>query len=188
MKKLVVLLMASLLLTGSAFAQPIDPDPNMMGFYWDMGATTVSTDALGIAFGYIVLTNPTFESCAGYEVGVQFDGGAIVFALNFPTSAINVGTNTNIIAGFGAPIATSEATVLGEYLLQLTGPVYVTLGNAVPPSIDGPLPAVVDGNDNLMQVGLSADVGNVCAVANDPAFVVVATENESWGGVKSLYR
>lgn len=160
----------------------------MMGFYWDPGATMTSTNVAGIAFGYIILTNPTFSAVSGFEAGVQFGGGVTVYALNFPTSALNLGNYTNIICGYGAPLPTSEATVLVTCLMSIAGPVYVSLGNAVPSSIDGPLPAVADGNGNLFQVGLSADIGNICAVANDPSFGVVTTEIKSWGGVKSLYR
>ncbi len=97
MKTLVILLLGSIVLSGSALAQPIDPDPNVMGFYWDMGATTVHTTQLGVVSGYIILTNPAFTTCAGFEVGVQFDGAVTLFDLNFPTSAINVGDITNIL-------------------------------------------------------------------------------------------
>lgn len=56
MKKLVVLLLATLV-ASTAFAQ-IDPDSDMMGIYFDVGATSNCTDAAPSVpfFAYLCVT------------------------------------------------------------------------------------------------------------------------------------
>jgi hypothetical protein len=69
MKKLVVLLLVSLMAT-TAFAQ-IDPDTDMLGVYFDMGATD---NCLTIGpsvpfFAYVTITNPSAPEVHGLEFG-----------------------------------------------------------------------------------------------------------------------
>jgi hypothetical protein len=70
MKKLVVLLLASLVAT-SAFAV-LDPDPDMMGIYFDTNAdNNCLTSPSGVPFSaYLILTNTTAPAINAYELGL----------------------------------------------------------------------------------------------------------------------
>lgn len=185
MKKLVVLLMLSVF-ASSAFAV-VDPDPNSLGIYFDMNADVFEAP-LGFTQAYLIVTNPAFDAIKGLECQVEWDeAAAAYYGMILPAGALNVGDQHAVIIGLGSALPTTAATVMATYTLMATAPTYFTVGSlAVNPSIAGDLPVVVDGDDNMFQIGLSADVGNICAMIGDTG--VVDSESETWGGVKSLYR
>jgi hypothetical protein len=184
MKKLVVLLMLSAF-ASSAFAV-VDPDTNSLGIYFDTNADTYER-ALGFTQAYLIVTNPAFDAIKGLECKVDWDEAAAnYYGMILPAGALNVGDQHNVIIGLGAAMPTTAATVMGTYTLMALAPTYFIVGALDQPSIPGVLPVVVDGDDNMFQIGLSAGVGNVCAMIGDTG--VVDSESETWGGVKSLYR
>ena len=71
MKKLVVLLLASLVAT-SAFAV-MDPDPDMIGLYFDTNAEIhCTTTPANIPFSiFLVATMPTPQAINAYEFGLN---------------------------------------------------------------------------------------------------------------------
>lgn len=191
MKKLVFLLMA-LLVASSAFAV-VDPDPNMMGMYFDLSADTVCINASPFTpqTAYLIVTNPSFDALYGFEAGITLEGTGLVTGVTFANpQALNVGTPTNMIVGFGAPSATSEATLLATIAMFYTdatgGALGFRLHGTEPSSMDPAFPVVLLAGGELMSYGLSAADGLVAQINGDCA--VVATEEISFDSVKSLYR
>jgi hypothetical protein len=198
MKKLVILLMLSLMAT-SAFAV-VDPDPDMLGIYFDLNAddNCLTTAANVPFFAYVILTNPTVPGVEafefGYENAVPVGLETLIFQLatTLPAGAIDVGdgipTGGNIIAGLAVPVPAAPATVLvtWQYLLLTPMPVEMYLTASNPSSIPGGLP-VIQAEGSLRQVGLSTG-GPDNPVATVNAGCAVATESDTWGGLKSLYR
>lgn len=196
MKKLVVLMLA-MLVAGSAMAQPIDPDPNMLGLYLDEAATMISGPAPVAPFNiYVVLTNPTVPEVKGVEFGWDVVSGVLYLngAVTFPVDAVNLGATDSVsgevAAGYSAAMPTSTATVMATIpCFHFGGACDIVLrNNSVSPSGSNPLmPCILDGAGDVMMVGLSADVGNV-ALAIGTSTQVVATEEATLDQVKSLYR
>jgi hypothetical protein len=198
MKKLVVLLMVSLMAT-SAFAV-IDPDPDMVGVYFEPAANTNGFAAtVNVPFhAYVVLTRPTsnvngFEG--SYRVVPQPGMEALMFRLGqaLPAGAVDLGTSTNFLAGnffygLAAPITASEAVVLVDWTFMLLAAqtVEIFLGPSPTPSIPNGLPAYEAGGF-IKSLGLSTG-GVDIPVARVNGMGPVAIENESFGNVKALFR
>jgi hypothetical protein len=203
MKKLVVLLLVSLVAT-SAFAV-IDPDPNMMGVYFDTTAdNNCWTTAASVPFfSYLILTNPTPAAVNAYELGfeVRVPAGmeGMFFQLsstvaNGVVSGIDVGVSTALggdyIVGLAGPIPAQPATILHswQHMLLAVFPVEYYIGASSLPSIEGDYPVVQDADGSvLFQVGQSTGGPDV-PVATVNGECVVSVEDASFGSVKSLFR
>ena len=195
MKKLILLLMASLLLASTAFAV-VDADPDMIGMYFD---TTADTACLtGVAPyatipAYIVLTNPTFEGLYGFEVGYELIGEGMVVASTFANpQALDVGFAGNHIVGFGSPTLTTDATVLINlsvlYMDTTMNPLAFNIGASYPSSNELGLPSLLLDGGVIVTAGFSTIDGVNAAAINGVCEDVVATEPMSFDSVKSLYR
>jgi len=191
MKKMVILLGLAMFMATSASAV-IDPDPNMMGLYWDTNADMPCTPAVGYPVNmYIILTNPTGDSLGGFECAYTIEGAAqpyILSALFTNPDALDVAAGfQNFIVGFGSPQPTTEATILAT--ISVLNAASMDLGfylhQSSPASVDGVLPVILSDGE-LMTVGTSTGAGELTAVMG--ADCVVATEEASWDSVKSLYR
>ena len=193
MKKLIILLMA-LVMASTAFAI-VDPDPDMMGMYFDLdadipcleGATPYSTQLL-----YLTITNPSFDQLMGWEAGYGLVGEGQVLSVIFPPEQLplDVGGPGNHIVGFGGPMFMGPvnivATIAALYLATDSSPLDFFLHGADPGSLPGDLPVVLLPGGVLMTLGLSAADGLVAQI--NGACQVVATEQLSFEGIKSLYR
>jgi len=192
MKKMLLLLTAMLIAT-TAFAV-VDPDADMMGFYFDLdadypcldGAEAYSTHDL-----HLILTRPTADMLFGFEAGLTMEGTGMLLAAIFAApNYINIGTNDNIIAGFGEPYPTSIATLLVTfsvmYMDTAMGPLNFVLHGSEPSSIDPAYPVILLAGDVLQSVGLSAEFGPTAQF--NGGCQVLATDHVSFDGVKSLYR
>lgn len=203
MKKLVVLLLASLI-ASSAFAV-VDPDPNSLGIYFDTDAeNNCWTTAASVPFfTYLILANPTAPAINAYELGmtVEVPAGmeAMVFRLastiaDGVVSGVDVGENSALggdyIVGLAAPLPASEAVVLHswQYMVLAVFPLQMYIGSSSVPSIEGDYPVVQNAEGSiLMQTGLSTGGPDIpVATVNDEC--VVGTEDVSFGSVKSLFR
>jgi len=204
MKKLVVLLLVSLM-ASSAFAVA-DPDPNMMGFYFDMGADQNCLE-VGVNipfFCYVIVTNPTIAAIDAYEfhftneVPVGLDGLWFQLANNIANGAasgVDVGVSNklggDVIVGLATPIPCTSATIVHSWqymlLTAMSVPMYLT-GSSVP-SLPGGLPVIQEAGGDLMLVGTSTGGDPAVPVAGvNLGTCPVAVENETWGSLKSLYR
>ena len=204
MKKLVVLLLASLVAT-SAFAI-IDPDPDMMGIYFDVDANTNVLDGQVANlpfFTYLILTNTTATSVKAYELGVDnvFDPGNTFFMLanlvaNGEVDGINVGAPTSAggdyIVGLSAPIPARPAIILHSWQYMMSGvafPVAMYIHASSVPSIPGNLPVIEDGaSRELSTVGTSTGGPEFPVAGVNFNDIPVAVEESSFGSVKSLFR
>jgi len=204
MKKLVVLLLVSLMAT-SAFAV-IDPDPNMMGIYFDTNADNncLTTPASVPFFAYLVLTNTTAPAINAYECGivnvVPAGMEGMLFRLssniaNGVVSGVDVGTNGPLggdyivgLAGAGLPASPAVILHSWQYMLLASFPVEMYLGASSKPSIPGVYPVVQNAEGSILfQCGQSTG-GPETPVATVNTDCVVGVEEASFGSVKSLFR
>jgi hypothetical protein len=200
MKKLVVLLLVSLMAT-SAFAT-IDPDPDMLGVYFDLNADNNCTTApASLPFSaYVMITNCSADNVFGVEFGYQVVSSVpgTFFRLGeiLPAGALNVGNAADpaagdYIVGFSAPIAGGGANVTvvtWSFLLLAPVSLDMYLGPSNSPSLANGLPAMEVGG-TIVPLGVSTghpDLGLPAATVNGDC--VVATDDVSFGSVKSLFR
>ncbi len=203
MKKLVVLLLVSLMAT-SAFAT-IDPDPNMIGIYFDMNADVNCTAAAASTpfFAYVFVTNVSHDQVYGVEYGYRVETvpagqDAMLFRLAeiLPAGALNVGNSTDkmvgdYIMGFATPVPGAGANVLvatWQYMLLAPMGLDMHIGPAVVESIPDGLPSLEIGGV-IVPLGVSTgdpSLGIPAATVNGDC--PVAIENASFGSVKSLFR
>lgn len=202
MKNLILLTCLSLLATSSSAV--LDPEPDIMGIYFDLNADNncLASQPASIPFNaYIILTNTTAPAINAYELGyeVVFTPGT-VFRLadsiaNGAVSGVNVGDASLVetgdyIVGLAAPLPGTPAVVLHsmQYLLLVAGPMEFYLHESSAPSIPGQFPVVQNAEGSiLMQVGQSTG-GPDIPVATVNAGCVVGVESASFGSVKSLFR
>ena len=203
MKKLVVLLLATLVAT-SAFAV-VDPDPDMVGIYFDM---TADDNCLMIGpstpfFAYFIATNPTPGAINAYEFGfsnaVPAGMEGMVFMLgsnmaNGVVSGVDVGEHTPLggdyIVGLASALPATEATVLHswQYMLLAEIPMEMFIFQSSKPSIEGVYPVLQDAAGSVLyQVGQSTGGPDV-PVATINADCVIGVEDATFGSVKSLFR
>ena len=202
MKKLVVLLLASLVAT-SAFAV-IDEDPDMIGIYFDMNA---DDNCLTIPFNapfmaYLVATNPTPALINAYEFGYRIDVPAGMEGMLFRmadasagTGAVDVGNSTNLlegdyVIGLAAAIPTTEATVLHSwnYMVLAVFPVEMYIFQSVKPSVPGTFPVLQNADGSILYTVGQSTGGAEFPVATVNTGCVVGVEDASFGSVKSLFR
>ena len=199
----------SLLAPSTGFAQTAW---NQIGIYTDQTGTPESANAvaeLGVEFfAYLVLTNPVNESFGagndgtepvtavdGFECKITLPASSSFFQLGvaYPAQAVNIGNEPNYYVGFATSVAvTGTSVVLAtfRYLILAPGVFDVFLSGPDIPSL-GEGMAFVDGNDgetfNLQAVFPSTSTTAV------PVFSIngtnaIATEAQTFGGVKSLFR
>ena len=152
---------------------------------FNQDSATVMLEPDLAVMAYIVLTEPTGDVVAGYEVGIACTDPDFIY---FAPSLIweNDGTDTNQIVHFVEPKPVLPGgTVLSSGFLsvQSTDEELVTFGPSDPSSIDEPRPAV-----EYVAVGWMACDGpfgsDVVAWLNPNP---VATAPTSWSGVKGLF-
>lgn len=189
MKKLVALLLASLV-ASTAFAG-LDPDPDMMGLYFDTNGDVVCTAAAFLAHvpAYILYTNPTIPSTRGFECAINKTAGNSSLTWSFPLPSTNVGVGSSIIVGYSVPMPTTAATLMATcdiFFLDFT-PVDFFIGPSVPSSNSMGLPMVMLEDFSLKTVGTSV-LDGPCAQINAPVCLPVANEDATFGEVKALFR
>jgi len=193
MKKMLVLMM-SLLVASSAMAV-IDADPDMLGIYFDENADVNCLTGITPYSqfpGYVIMTNPSNAFIGGFEYGYTLAGNGMVLSTTLPASSIDVGAAGNHIVGLGAPMATTEATILVTmnvmYMDTTMGPFSFTVHGSNPSSIDPALPTILYGDGDLMSLGTATLPGTVTALINGICEEVVDTNETSFDNLKSLYR
>jgi hypothetical protein len=204
MKKLIVLL-ALTCLTSSAFAIN-DTGTNSLGVYFDPDFNMNCIDYTpAVPFPvYFVMANCSEAVVGGYEFAWAMTpdpvGQYFVLATLLPPDALNIGDNFNLIVGIGVPLITEAATVLVEFSMMVLTPgvmADITVGPSTPASIPGET-AFVSGESILFPMNYSTFDGEF--VTRDPQGWVrpgigtigcsapIATEKESWGSVKALFK
>ena len=213
MKKLVVLLLATLVATSAAAV--VDPDPDMMGIYFDRNADLNGIcQPVNVPFMvYAVVTNTTAQGIDAYEFSYEMvvpaGSEGLLFRLsnNIADGAApgvdlreSAALGGDHIVGLATPLPASPAVIVHSWQYMVLGnfPVYVYLRAASVPSLPGGFAVVQDIATGLMTVGQATGGPDIpvatinsasCSDPEDPGpEFPVATEDASWGSVKSLYR
>lgn len=189
-----LLLVSILLAAVPAATAVVNPEENVVGPYFDQSADLdcvegIQTNAqLPI---HIILTHPSFDQLYGFELGLDYDGTLILLSQDIPHSGvINVGSGDNIIAGFGSPTRTGEATLLVTLTMLHVGgadqPSRFTVLGSSPSSLDPAYPTVLLAGGELLSTALHSQyrpytylINGRCGFEDDLL---------SWDGVKTLYR
>jgi hypothetical protein len=202
MKTVIALLLVALM-ASSAFAV-VDPEPNMMGFYFDPGANDncLTIGASVPFFVYVCVTNPTAGAIDAYEFGYEmavpagFETSIFRLATNIGggvSQGVDVGvsgpTGGDVIVGLATPLPGGEVVIVHSFQYMLLAPMIVDifLGDSSSPSLPGGLPVIQEAGGDLMTVGTSTG-GPEIPVASINGECAVAVESDTWGGLKSLYR
>ena len=171
MKILLTLALISILAV-PAFAG-LDPDPDMMGLYFDEMGDVVCTQAGTFAHVpvFVLYTRPSVGSVSGFECGITIDGATNTFMSIFamPAGFSNAGTATNLRVTFDSPIYTSKETVLAEldlYYLEWGTPMALFIGPSDPSSSPIGKPVVMVPDEGFMSVGTSVEPGTPAAMLN----------------------
>jgi hypothetical protein len=207
MKKLVVLLLASLI-ASSAFAV-VDPDPNGIGIYFDLTAddNCLMVDANVPFNAYLILTNTDAPTVSAYEVGylnmVPAGMEGLLFRLastiaNGAVSGLDLGDSSDIlegdhIVGLASPLVAGPATVLHAWQFLLLSPMMTMemyISSASQSSIEGIYPVILNAETStLFQAFHSSGIeGNLPVATVNIDDCVVGVEDASFGSVKSLFR
>ncbi len=203
MRKLfVVAMLATMLLSIAAIAQPIDPDPDQFGIYFDLNATNnfdPSIAAGGSINIYLMVTNPSAPQIMAWECKVVWDqmGGGFFGSWAFANNGINVGDVSNpanllFAVGTGAnPIVTTPATLLATwsgYYAYGTGSTFTIQPYPGTASFDPPAPGYAIDEVNLQPCGVTSGSFDAPCAAFGAAAEPVANQDMSWSNVKSLFR
>jgi hypothetical protein len=194
------LLAAVLILPAAAAAH----DPNLLGLFYDAGATVdeLPIDPYTQHDLYLVLLNPVNDGfgngglrdvkfVSGFECGIVPPSGDYLLGVDFPLPAINVGSADNLLVGFGnaLPVGRSRAATLATVHVLSIGNnrAGYRLSLASPPSLAGSM-AYLDAEDTVDKlVGMMP----VSGAFDRPVFWFGnwhVKEQALWGEVKSLFR
>ena len=193
MRNLFVLVLACLLFPVVASAVA-DPNSDRMSIFFDLNADVyeIVTPPYVVIPVYVILTKPSFDSFFGYEFGYQIEGTYLNAGIDLLGGVCDPGLEPgNHIVGLGAPVTTSEATVLATLSIvpMDSNPIDFTLIGATPNSVpDSDVPAILLACDVIVPIRTSIyyDAPGVCAVINDCC--PEAVDKVSWDKIRSLYR
>ena len=207
MKKLVFLLALSLFAASTALAGS-DPAPNGIGIYFDLqGNSNCATPTPYTPLNaYVLATNITGHGISGWEATLlinptSFPAG---ITMDIGLEALNVFTAPSFQVGYAVSRNGNPVNLLTITTFYLGGPIVYGIAPGFPSSFGGLNPGYADGLDPSILVPLvpSSNVPwtlpayNVAQIPAN-AFVVaganappcpVATESNTWGGVKDLYK
>jgi hypothetical protein len=207
MKKFLVLL-TMCLWASSSFAL-LDDGVNSLGAYFDVnGDVNCFAPTPATPFNvYWILANPAVANLGGFEFAWAFSPEVVpapfILGATLPASALNIGTNFNLIVGLGGGLVTTDATTLVTLNMMVLAPVaaatYITAGPATPASIPGHA-ATNDFTNPAAIIPMNfSTVDGVNVIINEAGWVVpgvakmscpgpVATETATWSNVKTLFR
>jgi len=208
MKKLVVLLLVSLMAT-AAFAG-LDRDTNSFGVYFDtrgdLNTTTPMTAVTKTV--YILLMNP-LTAIKGFELDyriVPAAGMAPTFVDDLVrltnviqgTAFLDIGNSTDPAQGsyfcaWAAPRPGVSAMAMVRWTFRYYGDEdlgmdFYLSGCRFAPSMPGGLPVVLDGNGNKVRAYLASGSPALPCATTSNLRNSVAEEISSFGSVKSLFR
>jgi len=203
MKKLLAVFAVALIASG-AMAQ-VDPDPNGIGFYFDVDANVFEGTAAmyTTATAYLVLTNVDDPSgVSGWECMTDIVvadpaaiGGLPSWVLAGGLDADPDPANWAVGIGTGeAAFDQAPAIILATWSAFLMSAVQIDFYVYPYPGSLGfdNAPGYASGADEAvlipLQVSNGYPYGTPCAVLNGPPGVVVNNEDMSWSGVKNLFQ
>lgn len=199
MRKLLLAMVVLSALTGVAHAQPVDPDDDGIGIYFDPCAcNNCITMDVGMHRGFLVITHPTSPAgVRGWEAKVWAEGPIEITSVTMMGSYVNVGTPPEYMVGTAEPLInpfTYPAVVVAAvdfFLDSTTTPAQFFIDGIFFHSLPEKVPAYLDGSDiNIIKELRQSTGGPTIPVAliNGTCDDVVAVDVETWGGVKALFR
>ena len=184
-----LIIVSALAIAGSAMAQDTFGLWRLIdGTYVNYIAVEEYTEPFTL---YIGLHDASVFTVGGYEVGISTPPEVVVLEAGGPGGWTNFGDNTNHLVGYLTPLPTNSEpfTILGQLtcigISIPSDPYNISYHGAVPPSIpghDGPVIANGVNPDDLIACGYVDGSPEVFFFG-----IIVAVEQESWGGVKSLF-
>jgi hypothetical protein len=201
-KLLLVATLAAFALTGAAFAQ----DPNWqdnIGIYGDEDATIICESLGGDVPStvYLVLTDMTQPDVRGYELKVTFENlTMLAFAPYYSAVDVQPAAGEHQV-GLAAPVpAPGGELVLGHFLIMLdtnvdipSNPSAIFIDSVFAHILPYPAPAYLNGASEPFEMHPST-ADDYYFEGGTPVYVLnngcdpIPVENETWGGVKSLFR
>lgn len=177
---------------------------NSLGLFYDSNAAIDEIDVSPNSTHslYLILLNPVNDEYDGggsrdvsyvwaFECAVEPPTGDMLLSVSFPTSAVNLGSTDNIVAGFAEPVAVSSqrAATLATFNVLTMGnnPVGYRLLPASPASHSNTMAYIdaEDPDDNIV------DMAPVSGSHDKPVFTFgdyTIEQDAKWGKVKALYR
>ncbi len=196
MKKTALVLIVVLLMAANGFAQ-LDPDDDGIGVYFDPCAcVNCITMDVGPQKAFLVITHPTSpQGVGGWECKMWMEGPAAMTGVDLQGQEINIGTAPEYVVGTVDPqinpytYPAIVVAVIDFFIIDTDSPITFWIDGIRFHSLDEKVPAYLDGADVELIKELKQSTGGrdfpVATVNGDCA---VAVENESWGGVKALFR
>ncbi len=196
-----------------ALADPIDPDPNGIGIFFDEGAIDESwcaTAATGSQVtAYLCLTRvatgedelPATSGFTNWEGRIESSVSGSLVGFVIRGDGTNSAVEPEFVVSYGTPLPYQLSTVLLEINVEVVWqwPTGLRVWPASEPSgsVELPAYATVASAGVYQTLGYSfgwnaeTKVPAWCAAINDDTCLTrpsVPTESDTWGGVKALYR
>ncbi len=192
-----------LLCKASLVSAIVDPEPNRIGMYFDLGADIMCT-AMPSPFPstnvYIILTNPTYTTVHGWEASIHSTGDSIAIeGTCFAPGSVNTGDGSEFIVTFDIPMVTTTTTILAivtlvpnatEECLFLTGVEHPSFPSTKPLVWFNDEPGLEIQPSHALPNGVGAIIGTCNSLIGlpIPCEEVVRASQVQWGVLKSLYR
>jgi hypothetical protein len=187
----VILLAAVLLLAAPAAAQ-VDPHPDGIGLYFDEQASINCIDmGTGIVTVHLVLTNATAASgVAAWECRVDYPANLISAGTSLAGSCINLASEPDFAVGYVEPRPWAAINVLANltFFVSNTSPADLFLRPIGHPSVPGQMVYVAPDDIGAKVPMIWSTGGPDVPVATINGGCAVPAEQDTWGGVKGLYR
>ncbi len=205
MRRTLVVLILVMGVGSVTLADPVDPDPNGIGIFFDEGAVNESWCATAPTGSqlttYLCLTRATDTSgFTNWEGRIESSVPGSLVGFSIRGDGTNSAVAPEFVVSYGVPLPYQLPTVLLEITVDVvwqwsTGlrvwPVSEPSG-----SVELPAYATVASADVYQTLGYTfgwnenAKVPNWCAAINDNTCLsgpAVATDSATWGGIKALY-
>jgi hypothetical protein len=192
MRRSVIPLAVLLLAAGAASAQ-VDPGDNGIGVYFDEQASQncLTVGDIQIVDAWLMLTRPTATGgVAAFECRLDVPDNLLLVNTLYTTQGYNLAASPDQLVGFITPLPHAPIVVLAQlqFLTLDTAPAYLYLGPIERPSVPGQMVYVAPDDVGTKVPMIWSTGGPGYPVASINGDCAVASEHESWGGVKALYR
>jgi hypothetical protein len=180
---------------GNALAQ-VDPDPDGIGMYFDMGGTQYCADGVGggQVLLYLVITRASQASgVSGWEAHVDYTVPDGCFEQGWTLlgdGPLNVSAAPDFIVGLATPFPGADAIAIAEYgvLVFCADCIEFVVRAADNPSLPG-VPLYAAGDDPGLFIPLQNSAGEGGATGQiNCGCSTVPNEDATWGSLKTLYR
>jgi len=174
------------------------PGPNVIGVYTATDATARAHRATnpGTFDVYLVVTNPTATAgISGWECRLEMLPAGILTLINtaYAGQALNVATPPEYAVGLASPLPRNDAVRLATltFFASATTPANIYMHPITTPSQPGDM-IYADGANPGIFYRLEWSSGDealpVFGVNTGPLVPPIPNDEDTWGGVKNLYR